>query len=239
MSHEPDKGSSKTSDEHDRALFNDRAAGTLEAQIRQQAVIIENADLGVAVYRLEDPKDPKSLRILSLNAVGERIMGARAKDVVGKLVLEAFPAADIGVLERDARVALGGAPEHVEETRYRGDARLPEAYFTVDDVPLGNLTMAILFRDVTERKRVEAELEGLARFPSENPNPVLRLSGKGKVLYANEAGRPFLNSRGDGRSNTAPKFLRALAEEALATQSSATVDVERGGRVWSMFVTPI
>ncbi len=31
------------------------------------------------------------------------------------------------------------------------------------------------------------QVRALARFPSENPNPVLRVTGTGRVLYANDA----------------------------------------------------
>src|SRR5664280_3129299 len=41
--------------------------------------------------------------------------------------------------------------------------------------------------DITERKRAEQEIFSLAKFPSENPAPVLRLSRDGIVLYANPA----------------------------------------------------
>ena len=38
-----------------------------------------------------------------------------------------------------------------------------------------------------ERKRVEVEVSSLAKFPSENPNPVLRLATDGTILYTNKA----------------------------------------------------
>ncbi|MBF8295895.1 MAG: protein of unknown function, putative Sensor histidine kinase, partial [Bacteroidetes bacterium] len=41
--------------------------------------------------------------------------------------------------------------------------------------------------DITERKLAEEEIKSLAKFPSENPNPVLRVDPSGVVLYANEA----------------------------------------------------
>ena len=44
-----------------------------------------------------------------------------------------------------------------------------------------------------EQKRAEGEIKGLARFPSENPCPVLRVSKDGTILYANEAALPLLN----------------------------------------------
>ena len=39
---------------------------------------------------------------------------------------------------------------------------------------------------------VKEQLESLAKFPSENPNPVLRVTKDGEVLYSNEAGKSLL-----------------------------------------------
>jgi len=43
------------------------------------------------------------------------------------------------------------------------------------------------FQDITEWKKAEEEIFILSKFPSENPNPVMRLSKNGVVLYANTA----------------------------------------------------
>ena len=42
--------------------------------------------------------------------------------------------------------------------------------------------------DITERKKTEKIITDLAKFPSENPNPVLRLNNE-EVIYANKAGQ--------------------------------------------------
>jgi len=43
-----------------------------------------------------------------------------------------------------------------------------------------------------EHKRAEEKIKDLAKFPSENPSPVLRVGKDGKVLYANEAALQLL-----------------------------------------------
>ncbi|MCP4583157.1 MAG: response regulator [candidate division Zixibacteria bacterium] len=63
----------------------------------------------------------------------------------------------------------------------------PDIY-TKDDLDLlsyvsGHIAMAF------ERKRAEEEIRNLAKFPSENPNPVLRVARDGTLLYANKASR--------------------------------------------------
>src|SRR3989441_6549198 len=43
------------------------------------------------------------------------------------------------------------------------------------------------YRDITERKTAEAEIQKLAAFPLYNPNPVLELSADGTLTYFNDA----------------------------------------------------
>ncbi|MCJ7578568.1 MAG: PAS domain-containing protein, partial [candidate division Zixibacteria bacterium] len=50
-----------------------------------------------------------------------------------------------------------------------------------------------IFWDITERKRTEEEIRNLAKFPSENPNPVLRIAKDKTVLYANGAAEAILS----------------------------------------------
>ena len=49
-------------------------------------------------------------------------------------------------------------------------------------------------RDITKRKEAEEESARLARFPSENPNPVLRINPHGTILYANAASDCLLSA---------------------------------------------
>jgi len=44
-----------------------------------------------------------------------------------------------------------------------------------------------IIRDITERKKAEEEIQSQAKFPSENPHPVMRISKDGILLYANKA----------------------------------------------------
>ncbi|HDY87203.1 MAG TPA: hypothetical protein ENH82_03690, partial [bacterium] len=46
--------------------------------------------------------------------------------------------------------------------------------------------------EAIERKKAEEEIANLAKFPSENPYPVLRISADGTILYSNKAASPLL-----------------------------------------------
>jgi PAS domain S-box-containing protein len=93
--------------------------------------------------------------------------------------------------------------------------------------------------DITERRRMEEEIRDLARFPSENPNPILRLDRHGSILSANEASKALLQDWGSGIGQVAPKFWRDLATDALSTGQSRNIDIEFGKRSYTFLVKPV
>ena len=93
--------------------------------------------------------------------------------------------------------------------------------------------------DITERKRSEEVIEGLARFPSENPNPVLRIERDGTLMYANEASYTLLLDWQLDIGRPAPLVLREVASEALTSQAGKIIDTEHGQRIISFSVAPV
>ena len=100
-------------------------------------------------------------------------------------------------------------------------------------------SVVINYRDVTARQQSEQEIINLAKFPSENPNPVLRLSRDGIVMYANSASDALLGMWGCAVGDTVPQFWCDLAAQGLASGKNTIVEIKCQRKIYSIFVTPV
>lgn len=96
-----------------------------------------------------------------------------------------------------------------------------------------------------EHKRAEQALreahkqaEWLARFPQENPNPVLRISADGRVLYRNPAAME-LPAWGYEVGKPLPESLQPLVASALAEKKQVHQDVQLDGTFYAVYVAPV
>ncbi len=95
------------------------------------------------------------------------------------------------------------------------------------------------YRDITERVLAGEEIANMAKFPHENPFPVLRLSDKGIILFANKASQEVLDEWKTTIGLEAPKFWQTKVDEVLNTKSSQVVETSIQGEILSFAVTPI
>jgi signal transduction histidine kinase/CheY-like chemotaxis protein/PAS domain-containing protein len=101
---------------------------------------------------------------------------------------------------------------------------------------------AALRDEIVERKLTEAALreahdraEWLARFPKENPNPVMRVSADGSVLYCNPASVKISGWEcKDGQG--LPHPLLPLLGQAMTARKEIQQDVELGERSYSVAI---
>jgi PAS domain S-box-containing protein len=94
-------------------------------------------------------------------------------------------------------------------------------------------------RYAIERKRLEAERLSLALFPGENPNPVMRISAGGELLYTNDPGRALLKFWDCEAGQSLPDGLLKASAAALKTGASQDLDIDCGDRTFSFVIAPI
>jgi PAS domain S-box-containing protein len=93
--------------------------------------------------------------------------------------------------------------------------------------------------DIDDHKRIQQEIESLARFPAENPNPVLRVRHDGKIIYANAGSEDLLVGWSCAVGDCLPSNLRDRITKSVAENASAIVEVTSQNRVFSLLFAPI
>jgi len=104
----------------------------------------------------------------------------------------------------------------------------------------GNVTGALSSaRDITDQRMADEKIENLSRFPEENPNPVMRMTPDGVLMYANQSSRPFLTYWNIEVGQIIPEDCRTSVREAFASSQGTRVETRIGERIFICTVTPI
>jgi len=90
-----------------------------------------------------------------------------------------------------------------------------------------------------KRRWAEAEVEMLARFPAEDPNPVLRVAKDGTILYANKASSVLLDAWDCHIGQRLPEYWRAAVSDALSDHATQEVEVELNSHTLAITVVPV
>lgn len=121
-------------------------------------------------------------------------------------------------IDEDIALALAGhiAEREVTYIDRFGNRRQAErtigAIYDSDQQPIFLLGQAL---DITERKRYEEKIERLAKFPSENPNPVMRIRSDGELIYHNTASDCILKWWNISPENRVPGQKLSIVKKAL------------------------
>lgn len=81
-------------------------------------------------------------------------------------------------------------------------------------------------------------LEQVARFPRENPGPVLCVDDTGRLVMANPASEQVLSVWGLEEGASLPDWLQAHASHCRATQKTITLDLECGLHTYEFTISP-
>ena len=217
--------------EHHRVI---EALDAGQARFRE---LFDNMGSGVAVY--EASADGRSFFFRDINPAGERITGVSKGQAVGRNVEEVFPGVEkMGVLGLLRRVWRTGQAESLPVATYQ-DNRTPSLWLENYAFKIGSGEVIAIFNDFTAEKRALEEVRSVARFPAENPDPVMRVNRDGVLVYANESSRSLLENWRITVGQALPESLwrqwRSVVESGLPTE----VLVACGKRTYSLNVAPI
>ena len=93
-------------------------------------------------------------------------------------------------------------------------------------------------QDITEGKRAEEKIRDLAKFPSENPFPVLRIAKNGTLLYVNETGLKQLPEWNLQTEHTVPNMLMDVVSNTLNNGEMQEVEFNHSEKIYSFYIIP-
>lgn len=143
-----------------------RAAGEMEQMEAEEALhdserkfrtLFENNLNGVALHEivLDELGNPVDFIFLEANPAFEKHTGMRVADILGKRVTQVIP--DIrktDLIQTYGKVALTG-----EAAEFEMFFEPLQRHYHISAYQIGNRRFAVVFEDITERKRVEIELK--------------------------------------------------------------------------------
>jgi len=174
---------------------------------------------------------------LDVNPVFEKLTGL--KNVIGRRVSEIIPGlreTNPDVFEIYGRVAATGKSERFETfVPVMGEDGI---WFSVSVFSPQREHFVAIFEVITERKRAEATIRGLARFPEEDPNPILRIGAAGQIIYANTASRAWLGAWNLSVGETLPTQWKELVAASFREDARQTHEVFVDKRIYSILIVP-
>ena len=126
----------------------------------------------------------------------------------------------------------------------RREPRLGDRWFDFYACPIRDATgepvQAVhVLHDITGQKLAQEEIAGLARFPGENPYPILRVDRAGKILYSNRPAGHLLRAWGCHRHRVLGGRWRALVLDALNSMEARSAEVECDDQVFALTFAPV
>ena len=134
----------------------------------------------------------------------------------------------VGVAKR-----LGAGDLNARSGLPQGTAELNQLSKTFDD-----MATALQMRQA-EAKRAEEKIRNLAKFPEENPSPVLRVNHDGQILEANSASSPLLQVWGCQATGFLPQFWREVVSDSLGSGTRKLIDAVCREQIFSLSVVPV
>ncbi|MCK5707185.1 MAG: PAS domain S-box protein [Candidatus Aureabacteria bacterium] len=180
-------------------------------------------------------------RILEVNDAFVKTFGYSRDEIIGKT------SAELGFFvdsDRQKEVAdqlqKKGSIKNIELKAKRKDGKILDGVFSgeIIDTSKGKSFLTVMI-DITNRKKAEEEILKLAKFPAENPNPVLRVLKDGSIVYGNEKSGPILDFWNcNAEEKLKGEWLKVI-ENALEYGKSQIAEIEYNKKTYSLNFSPV
>ncbi len=183
------RASARASAAETQALLAAERVRTLEVLRKSEEryhALFSGMTEGFAIHELltDESGKPVDYRFLDVNPAFERLTGLKRQDVVGKTYNEVLPGEDSKWLQMYGQVALTGQP-----VQFENYAPVLNRHYEVFAYRPAPMQFAVIFMDITERKRIEEELrehrEWLRVTLSSIGDAVIATDVAGRITFMN------------------------------------------------------
>ncbi|MBD3637531.1 MAG: PAS domain S-box protein [Crocinitomicaceae bacterium] len=174
---------------------------------RKYRTLVETMNEGIVMVN-------KSKEIEFVNDAFCNWFGYRQKELIGKKLHSLVESDNKSKQKEIDRKSLSKPQQYEIEMRGKDNRSM---WMLVNSAPIydedgSSIGSVGLYTDISQRKKYEAELDLLAKFPAEDPNPVLRFSMNDRVLtYVNKAAKHFINFF-EGERELRKKWMNIINE---------------------------
>jgi PAS domain S-box-containing protein len=131
----------------------------VDESVRLYDQIVENMQIGLYVYHLENIDDDSTLRAIASNPAATLFTGLEMADVLGMTIDEIFPhLRSKNIPQAFASVIRSQKAVELEDIDCDEGGRINRA-FSIKAFPLPNNCVGVAFENITARKRLELELQ--------------------------------------------------------------------------------
>ena len=92
--------------------------------------------------------------------------------------------------------------------------------------------------DITERLKANEEIETLAKFPQENPSPVIRVDKELQLIYANPASQDIITNWTHNTLMRAPASWKNLVHKCLSKNEVHEIEEVIGDQIYHWLLSP-
>jgi PAS domain S-box-containing protein len=226
------------------ALLRKRA----ETQLRRERSLLDNVMQATDVMLvLLDPQ----FNFVWVNPAYAETCGMKPEEMIGKNHFALYPDEENEAIFRQVRDTGESVLYHDKPFVFPDQPERGVTYWDWSLAPLkgstGDVTgLVFSLRETTKYVQTEQALreseeraQWLARFPEENPSPVLRVSADGTVSYCNAAATAALGYQCQVGHRLSHEILRDLVGQALADTRVIQQDVELSGATFRVTVAPV